>query len=373
MGSGGTDGGGTLGSSGQAGDSGEPGVAGAGGISGGCPAELDSVCLCDEGLVYTPTAPRCVATCEPNGTCRIPPSCTSLLTKCGVDSNLNCCLSLPVPGGDFLRSCDSDCRTGCGDDPDRPYPAQISSYALDAFEVTVGRFRMFLLSYDAGKPAVGSGKNPNNAADTGWVADWTNSLPPTGVDLRAELENPDSCSGYGNPLWTPQPSANENRPMNCVTWFEAQAFCIWDGGRLPTQAEWNFAAAGGDEQRVYPWTADASLVSTEYAVYYDGGEEVLPPDAVGAHPLGAGRWGHFDLAGNVQEWVWDGYQSCYSTPDSCMNCGDTLGIEDKVAMGGSFISYYNEITVENRSGEHATTARTTAGFRCARDLGQKPQ
>ena len=85
--------------------------------------------------------------------------------------------------------------------------------------------------------------------------------------------------------------------MNCIDWYTAYAFCIWDGGRLASEAEWNFAAAGGSEQRYYPW-GDASLDPT-LASYgctegvWDGGStcplSFLP--AVGSHTAGDGPSG----------------------------------------------------------------------------------
>ena len=55
--------------------------------------------------------------------------------------------------------------------------------------------------------------------------------------------------------------------MNCINSYEAVAFCIWDGGFLPTLSEWGYAAAGGNEQREYPWGATAPGTANQYAIY----------------------------------------------------------------------------------------------------------
>jgi formylglycine-generating enzyme required for sulfatase activity len=118
------------------------------------------------------------------------------------------------------------------------YRATVSDFRLDDYEVTIGRFKNFVAVYEDHQPGVGSGRNPNNADDPGWASSWNDALPGSQAELEASVVACDApFVTYG--------SADANLPMNCITWFEAYAFCIWDGGRLPTDAETNYAAVGG--------------------------------------------------------------------------------------------------------------------------------
>lgn len=113
--------------------------------------------------------------------------------------------------------------------------------------------------------------------------------------------------------------------MNCVNWFEALAFCIWDGGFLPSEAEYGYAEAGGSQLREYPWGATDPGVSNQYAIYdcyYPFGNtsdctglaNIAP---VGTATLGAGLYGQLDLTGNLFEWTLDSYATYV---DPCTDC-----------------------------------------------------
>jgi formylglycine-generating enzyme required for sulfatase activity len=265
-----------------------------------------------------------------------------------MQSNEDCCASLPVAGGSFNR----DNNVG--------FPATITSLRLDRFEVTVGRFRKFVEKYDgatSSRPAVGAGLHPR-IAGSGWNGAWDGSLPASAAALKAAL-------GAVSPaLWSDVPGAYEAFPINGLTWYEAFAFCAWDGGFLPTEAEWNYAAAGGSEQRYYPW--GSTSIDSSYANYSCGAPCAGAPVLVGKTPAGDGLYGHADLAGNTIEWVLDWYAATY-TIAQCNDCADLTPATYRSFRGGSFANIDADVVTFNHTGGVPTDRYNSVSVRCARE------
>jgi formylglycine-generating enzyme len=307
-----------------------------------------------------------------------PPSCVPGgvgMTNCGPSGNESCCTSIDVTGGTFYRSYDgvSAGYTSTAS------PATVSTFALDKYEITVGRFRQFVVAWDSGwTPPAGAGKHSylnggsglanSGVAGTyeaGWNTEWTSALATTASVWTTNL----SC-GASWQTWTPSPGANENLPIDCVTGYEAYAFCIWDNGFLPSEAEWNYAAAGGgasDGQRVYPWSSPSTSLTIDcsYSNYSACGDA---PNAVGSEsPKGDGKWGQADLAGNVWEWALD-WDAAYANP--CTDCAylTSVGSSDNgIYRGGSGTDQPGEQLVSFRGAQAPPSNRYfNIGARCAR-------
>lgn len=267
------------------------------------------------------------------------PSCESLASTCG--ANDDCCNSPEVPGGFYYRSYDVSGDGSCGQ---MTSPATVSTFRLDKYAITVGRFRAFLAAgrgLRGSAPSQDDGAHPR-LAHSGWDTAWNSKL----LETRAQLSSALKCDSRFQ-TWTDVPAGHEDRPLTCLSWEEAMAFCIWDGGYLPTEAEWNYAAAGGDQQRAYPWSDPdhGSLVWDQTRASYrddddcmgDGqlgcaADDLLP---VGSRPLGDGRWGQADLSGNVWEWMLD-WDADYLT--DCDDCAGLAPAARRIQRGGSFIN-----------------------------------
>jgi formylglycine-generating enzyme required for sulfatase activity len=291
-------------------------------------------------------------------------SCTGLANTCGPDGTESCCTSLEVPGGTYYRGYD---LAGLGD---QERPATVSSFRLDKYEITVGRFRQFVMAgkgTQASPPASGDGAHAI-IAGSGWRPVWTASLPIDQAALIVAIK-----SGGSQVTWTDGAGGNESRPMNSINWYEAMAFCAWDGGYLPTEAEWNYAGTGGNQQRAYPWSDPpaALLLDSSRASYQDGtcmgdglpGCTLEDYVRVGSKPAGNGRWGHADLAGNVFEWVFD-----TTYPLVCVDCGSNVGDSAGNLIRGGAATY--SVTAALRPGSRTSTSSGSHaaifGARCAR-------
>jgi formylglycine-generating enzyme required for sulfatase activity len=250
-----------------------------------------------------------------------------------------------VPGGSFDRH----------DNP--AYPATISSFWLDKYEITVARMRAFVEAYPLSRPGPGDGENPH-LPGSGWRPEWDALVDKT--QLLTDL----NCMDHS---WSPLPE-DDRRPITCLTYYAAFAFCAWDGGRLPTRAEWSYAAAGGSEQRAYPWSAPGTpgVIDSMHANYGRACAGCSARDLleVGSLPLGNGRWGHADLAGNVWEWNLDGEGP---PSPSCHDCALLAGAGNYIIAGGSVIDPAITTSVANDfNGWDGTQPWFLLGARCAR-------
>jgi formylglycine-generating enzyme required for sulfatase activity len=147
-----------------------------------------------------------------------------------------------------------------------------------------------------------------------------------------------------------------NRPVVGLNWFEAAAYCAWAGGRLPSEAEWECAARGGQEGVPYPW---GDQKPDEYrANFIEGGPRHLTP--VGLYPEGDAPGGIEDLAGNCFEWVNDWWHENYekkATPGT-----------GRVVRGVAWNFDARELRVSYRGWSQLGERGNFLGFRCVRDL-----
>jgi sulfatase modifying factor 1 len=306
--------------------------------------------------------------CKPSGVVYGIPgqSCAGGL-DCG---GVSCCQSTVIPGGSFLmgRSTNGTDAYSYGNSDEQPeHEVIVDSFALDTYEVTVGRFRKWVDVYDGNPPGQeGDGAHPL-IPGSGWQATWASALPKDGADFKSKLK----CSSKYQ-TWTDSPGANENKPINCVNWYEAFAFCLWDGGRLPTEAEWEYAAAGGNENRLYPWGSQAPDKTRASYDCFSGTSSCEAADlpVVGSTPAGQGKYGQQDLAGSLWEWTLDSYDESwyvqYASPGSCKNCANIPSSYYRVTRGGDFSDGSDALRAADRGYYVPVFRFHFLGVRCAR-------
>jgi formylglycine-generating enzyme required for sulfatase activity len=223
-----------------------------------------------------------------------------------------------IPAGEFMMGSE-----GPPDNESPVHRVNLDAFWIDEHEVTVEQFQVFLedIGYDA-----------------------------------------DPC-GEGR-----------DHPVACVTWFDAQAYCEWAGKRLPTEAEWEKAARGGLEGKLYPWGNEEPVC--EEGVENGAQYGLCDGRTVSVKTFSPNGYGLYDMAGNIWEWVADWYDSDYYQHSPTKNPqGPSEGWKNRVLRGGSWNLSSFTLRVSNRIAHNPYVFFDNIGFRCVRsaDMGGEDQ
>lgn len=332
------------------------------------PADADVENIFEDALDADANAPcrgeGCVAT-----SCASGDGGAGTGNTCGPDASSDCCESIPLAqdgGVVFLHGPSAA-------------PTPVGPFRLDRFEVTVGRMRVFVESAASqNPPAEGAGRHPR-IPFSGWDSKWNTNLRLGDKALNQAFT---SCAqNFGS--WTAE---DRRSAITCVDWFTAFAFCVWDGGRLPTEAEWLYAATGGSANWTTPYSEDeldAGVEGGALANYCQSGilrnEAGLPTiqnfsctDTTSIFPVGrlglTGPFGHADLGGNAFEHVLDWFVAPRPAP-CAEECAQVVqgSVTDRTIRGGSFRFSEYSVRNANRDQRKPGLAEESTGLRCARD------
>jgi formylglycine-generating enzyme required for sulfatase activity len=171
------------------------------------------------------------------------------------------------------------------------------------------------------------------------------------------IDDPRAASDNWDVEQRTYPTGRARHPVVLVSWHDAQAYCAWAGGRLATEAEWEYAARGGLEGKLYPWGDEIDPSRANY-------DNRNGTTAVGSYA--PNDYGLYDVAGNVWEWVADWYDPKYYRSSPAANPPGPLQGSTRVLRGGAWLLFPQFCRVAYRFREGPDFRFTLIGFRLAR-------
>ncbi|WUO35193.1 formylglycine-generating enzyme family protein [Streptomyces sp. NBC_00286] len=277
---------------------------------------------------------------------------------------------MALPGGTFrMGGEDADANPGDGEGPIRE--VTVGPFEIDTRCVTNERFAAFV-------DATGY---RTDAERFGWSYVFARFLPG---ELRKVSPRPEGtpwwCGVQGAYWAAPEGPGSEldgrwDHPVVHVSWGDALAFCRWEGSRLPTEAEWEYAARGGLDQKRFPWGDELTPGGEHRCNIWqgrfpfrntaeDGYKGTAPVDAFPPNGFGL-----FNTSGNVWEWCADWWGTDHGTGPHTDPTGPEQGTA-RVMRGGSYLchdSYCNRYRVAARTSNTPDSSVGNLGFRCVRD------
>jgi formylglycine-generating enzyme required for sulfatase activity len=275
-----------------------------------------------------------------------------------------------LPGGTFLMG--SEDSAGYAADGEGPVRAvTLRPFLIDTTAVSNARYGSF----------VDAASYTTDAEHHGWSFVFAGLLPDDFPDTRGVAAAPwwrqVSGADWRHPEG-PQSSVTgrEDHPVVHVSWHDAKAYCDWAGRRIPTEAEWEYAARGGLEQKRYPWGDELTPGGEHMCNVWQGDfprSNTLGDSYYGTAPALAfppNGYGLYNMSGNVWEWCADRFSPTFHIDGPRSNPHGPSEGAHRVIRGGSYLcheSYCFRYRVAARSGNSPDSSTGNMGFRCALD------
>jgi formylglycine-generating enzyme required for sulfatase activity len=245
-----------------------------------------------------------------------------------------------VAGGTFQMGCTSE-QYSCNDDEFPVHTVTLNSFKISKYEITNAQYVEFL--------------NDINCNSNGNYND-----DEFGFVVYIDMDDIDCQVDYSGGQFVVE-NGKENYPVIEVSWYGANAFAQWVGGRLPTEAEWEFAARGGNQSQGYIYSGSDNLGEVGWYSDNSGGN---------THPVGTkqpNELGLYDMSGNVCEWCSDWYDSGYYNNSPQHNPQGPSSGSVRVFRGGSWGNFARRCREANRYSFSPGYSVSSLGFRLSRD------